>query len=92
MIHLTTDEMLEFVTMTKLNARTRELSAYVTGHIVKCEECRNKLSAYQAIYGELCQRVDRNRIEGIIKYAIKNRPSDENGDTGSLGSLPKLQK
>lgn len=48
-MHLTTDEILNFVTMESITKENILLSAHVNSHIMKCEECRNKVIAYQAV-------------------------------------------
>lgn len=53
MKHLTIDEMIAFVTISELNTASLELASKVNTHIVKCDMCRNKVSAFQEVFDEL---------------------------------------
>ena len=53
MKHLTADEILEFVSLSKLDDEAIRLSAAVNGHIRQCEKCRKLVSAFQLIQDEM---------------------------------------
>lgn len=53
MLHLTTEEILDFTTFTELTKENIALSSRVNTHILSCEECRKKVEAFQLIYEEL---------------------------------------
>ena len=52
MNHLTIDEIIEFVSFEEIDESTLELSKKVNGHICKCQECLNRVKAFQMIYDE----------------------------------------
>ena len=52
MKHLTVDEMISFVSINKLDDGSLELAAKVNAHIWECEECRNRVDAFQTVYDE----------------------------------------
>lgn len=53
MKHLTIDEIIAFVSISELNKASLELASKVNTHIVKCDMCRNKVSAFQDVLDEL---------------------------------------
>ena len=48
-MHLTTDEIINFVTMDSLIQENILLAARVNSHIMECEVCRKKVVAYQVV-------------------------------------------
>lgn len=53
MKHLTIDEMIAFVSISELDTASLELASRVNTHIVKCDLCRSKVSAFQEVFDEL---------------------------------------
>lgn len=49
MKHLTTDEIINFVTIDNISKENLELAAAVNGHILLCDKCREKVKAFQAV-------------------------------------------
>ncbi len=52
-MHLTTDEILNFITMESLTQENVTLAAQVNSHIMQCDECRKKVEAFQALNDKL---------------------------------------
>lgn len=55
MKHLTIEEMISFVSISKLNDTSLNLASKVNTHIIKCTECRNKVRAFQDVFDGLCR-------------------------------------
>ena len=55
MAHLEIDEIIEFVSFTKINDETMALVKKVNEHILSCKVCREKVEAAQLVYDELCR-------------------------------------
>ena len=70
MTHLTVDEIIEFVSLNKLNREALKLSATVNGHIRKCEKCLNRVNAFQMIYDEFSRC---NTNTDFKKYLAENK-------------------
>ncbi len=47
MKHLTTDEIKAFLAIAKLDEESLRLASRVNAHILKCDECMNKVKALQ---------------------------------------------
>lgn len=52
-MHLTIDEIIEFVSFSRISDETLSLSAKVNEHIRECGECAQRVMAFQAVYDEL---------------------------------------
>jgi hypothetical protein len=52
MKHLTIDEIIDFVTSENITD-SLVLASRVNGHIVRCQECFNKVRAFQNVYDGL---------------------------------------
>lgn len=50
--HLTTDEILMFISFDKVTPETLKLVSRVNDHIGVCKECFDKVSAFQTIQDE----------------------------------------
>lgn len=72
MKHLTVDEILDFVSLTELDARSIELSAVVNGHIGKCEKCLELVRSFQMIYDEFV----RLNVSGNFKCFLADNISE----------------
>lgn len=53
MKHLTSDEMIDFVSMNNLDEESIKLASKVNLHIGECEKCLQKLQAFQLVYDEM---------------------------------------
>lgn len=52
MEHLSVDEIMDFVSFTKIDEESLALAAKVTGHICECAQCRESVRSFQLIYDE----------------------------------------
>ncbi len=50
---MTIEEIIGYVTATKLDAETSDLLAKVNGHIRKCSACKEKLHAFESVNSAL---------------------------------------
>ena len=50
MQHLTVDQIIDFVSLTKLDKEAAALSAAVNGHVRVCAKCLERVKAFQEIY------------------------------------------
>ena len=66
MDHLTIDEIIDFVSLDRLNRESVELSAAVNGHIRRCKKCLKLVRAFQMIYDEF----ERLNMSGDLKKYI----------------------
>ena len=66
MEHLAVDEIIEFVSFTEINEKNMDLVRRVNGHIKSCNECREKVEAYQAVYDKLYRLEKGLDSESII--------------------------
>jgi len=55
MKHLTVDELIDFVSMNRMDEQSMELASKVNTHIGECENCLRKLRAFQLVYDEMCK-------------------------------------
>lgn len=53
MNHLTTEEIIEFVSLEKLDDKAFTLITKVNDHIRECNECRKNVSAFQTVHDEM---------------------------------------
>ena len=53
MKHLKIEEIIDFVSAQRYDAKTAELASRVNTHIISCRECLEKINAYQMLYDEL---------------------------------------
>lgn len=75
MNHLSENEIIDFVSMDKLDGETLYLAAKVNTHLLSCEECRKLVSAYQAIYDEFCNHGFKEAFRSsITENDIQDRP------------------
>ena len=59
--HLTVEEMIDFVSINKLDEKSVSLAAKVNAHMMQCSECRKTVAAYQTVYDEFV-RMGRNGL------------------------------
>ncbi len=72
MEHLNIDEIIQYVTATKVDRETLELMTKVNGHIRSCSVCKEKVNAYEMVNDEIKKDIDENcldlnRIDDLIK-------------------------
>lgn len=77
MKHLSIEEIIDYVMVSKVNAETLDLLSRVNGHIRNCTECKEKVLAFETINDELRKRarenrLDLNQIEDLIKIESTN--------------------
>ena len=71
MNHLTVEEIIDFISMDKLNEETLELAATVNGHITKCQECFENVKAFQILRDEFLRL--NSDVEFKEKFAKEMR-------------------
>lgn len=74
MKHLTVDEMIDFVSLTELNADALMLSATVNGHIRQCEQCLNHVRAFQMIHDEFSRIKRSGDFKEFLKAKVQQAP------------------
>lgn len=52
MEHLTVNEIIDFVSINELNEKSINLAAKVNAHILKCDDCLEKVKAFQLLNDE----------------------------------------
>ncbi len=80
MKHLTENEIIDFVSMNSINQESIGLAAAVNSHIMQCDECREKVKAFQAVNDLAMDKlvaaseITRTEIkkEEIIKYETES--------------------
>ena len=80
MKHLTVDEMMDFVSLTELNADAIMLSAAVNGHIRKCDQCLKRVQAFQMVHDEFSSL----RNNGDFRKYLKSRLSKATAEQADL--------
>lgn len=73
MKHITIDEILDFVSIERMDAKSLELASKITTHIRECDDCLQKVRAFQNVY-EGIKTEDR-------RLSIKNCVQDTEGYT-----------
>ncbi len=73
MEHLSVDEIIDFVSLEKLNDDAVKISTTVNEHIRNCEKCLKLVRAFQMIYDEF----SKLNASGDFKKYIKEKVSDE---------------
>ena len=76
MEHLTVDEIIEFVSLTKMDSKAIELSATVNGHIRKCEKCLEQVRAFQKIHDEFTGKDFQEYAFREVKEEKKDSPGE----------------
>lgn len=81
MEHLSIEEIIKYVTSSKINIETLDLLSKVNGHIRNCPSCKEKVDSYENINDEIKKEIlengfDLNHIDDLIK--IKKNISKEN--------------
>lgn len=80
MNHLTVDEILDFISLSELNAEAIKLSATVNEHIRECEKCLKLVRSFQLIHeeflrlnrnGDFKKNIDKSILGDIYKSAVE---------------------
>ena len=68
MEHLSIEEIIKYVTSSKVNIETLDLLSKVNGHIRNCPSCKEKVDSYENINDEILENgFDLNHIDDLIK-------------------------
>ena len=78
MDHLTVDQIIDVVSLTKLNKEAAELSAAVNGHIRRCDKCLRLVRAFQMIYDEFSQLSTSGDFRKYILTAVQDVEIEQN--------------
>lgn len=70
--HLTFNEIMDFISVKKLNEETEKIINRVNLHIAHCEECRNLVRQYQQIKEDFEKLT--NNSQGCINEVLTNDP------------------
>ena len=65
-MHLTVDEMIDFVSFNKLDHESLALASKVNTHILECNACRKKAEAFQLVYDELVRMGRKDDFQTLI--------------------------
>lgn len=74
MQHLTIDQIIDFVSICKLDAASLELSCLVNEHIRECDSCLRLVNSYQGVYDEF-QRLQN--VGDFKSFAYSIIPENE---------------
>ena len=69
--HLTDQEIIAFVEADTPDPQTLELLGRVTAHIVRCDPCRQRVSAYQKLSGQQ-PMTEKNKQKNREKEKLKD--------------------
>ena len=81
MRHLTTDEIVDFVSMNQINGETLKLASTVNTHIGRCEKCLRKVRAFQLVYDEFVKLGKERFFDPLIR----------SGEDSKLASLSTIE-
>ena len=76
MKHLTVDQIIDFVSITKLDNESIELFATVNGHIRQCEKCLELVRAFQNIYDEFCRLNTTDGFKDFVSKTVLSKDKD----------------
>ena len=76
MKHLTVDEMIDFVSIKKIDASSLALASRVNTHIRECDRCLSRVRALVDIYDELERRGLDNNASLLLEALSKNADAD----------------
>lgn len=71
MTHLTVDEIIDFVSMEKINSESLELASKVNTHIKSCSECFETVKAFQLIYDEYKKIGTKESFKNSLKQNLE---------------------
>lgn len=67
MRHLTVDEIIDFVSIDRINSETLQLASTVNAHIGKCEKCLRKVRAFQLLYDEFVKLGKTSYFDSVVR-------------------------
>lgn len=77
--HLTFNEIMDFISVKKLNAETEEIINRVNLHIIHCEECRNLVRSFQKMKNDFAQLT--KKTDGCINEILTNDSKYMDGES-----------
>lgn len=77
MKHLTVDEIIDFVSLDKVDAKSLTKASYVNSHIRSCAQCLRKVRAFQTVYDELVRMGNRSAFREVARDMVKEELSQE---------------
>lgn len=77
MKHITVDEVIGFVSFTRLDAETKALAAKVNSHIIHCPACMRTVRAFQLVYDEL-EEMGRTAYFKTVALQMKEEELSKN--------------
>ena len=84
MKHVTVDEIIDFVSLERPDARSLENASKVTAHICECSECLKKVKAFQLVYEEFERLGKKADYKLLALEMIKRKQASEQKETESL--------
>ncbi len=79
MMHLSVDQIIDFVSFDSLEETNMKLAQTVNGHILTCSECREKVKDFQSVFDELVRRnADKSLAKMYIKQSAKEVLKENN--------------
>lgn len=79
MKHLTIDRIIDFVSISEMDKASLELSFFVNEHIRECEECLEKVRAYQDVYDEFVRLGSIGDFKGFAYSVIPEKVAENAG-------------
>ena len=73
MDHLTTEQIIEFVTFDEMNADTIKLAAKVNAHILKCPHCLDLVQSYQLLDEAFDREFEKAELERQTTSSARSR-------------------
>lgn len=78
MDHLTTDEIIEFVSSSKADTEALQLISIVNQHIKKCPKCFRVVKAFQMIHDEFVEMDDSCESKNYFYNVVKKENKEKN--------------
>ena len=78
MMHLTVDEMIDFVSFNKMDNESLALAAKVNAHIFECNACRKKVEAFQLVYDEVVRMGRKDDFRAVINKKLSDLKEKKN--------------
>ena len=72
MEHLTAEQIIDFVSADEINEKSIQNIGKVNAHITECEECLQKVRAFQLIYDEFLE-IYKSKASGKDLYEFFER-------------------
>ena len=92
MKHLTVDEMIDFVSLTKLDADALMLSATVNEHIRDCDQCLRYVQAFQMIHDEFARLHGSDDFRKFVINKVRSANNGKNADLPLVASEKPTQQ